>query len=64
MHRMMQTEREKRGWSRQDVAKEVGLSVEAIRLIESGQRNPSYEVLVKLEDLFRMNHRELMAQSK
>lgn len=64
MHRVMQTEREARGWSRQDVAQQVGLSVEAIRLIESGRRNPSYEVLLKIEDLFRMNHRDLMAVSK
>lgn len=60
MQRMIQTEREKRGWSRHDVAKQVGISVEAIRLIESGRRNPSYEVLLKLEDLFGKSHRDLM----
>lgn len=59
MTRMMRKERMKRGWSCEFVAECVGLSAEAIRLIETGERNPSYPVLVKLEDLFGMTHREL-----
>lgn len=59
MTRMMRKERIKRGWSCEFVAQSVGLSAEAIRLIETGERNPSYPVLVKLEDLFGMTHREL-----
>ena len=31
-------------------------------MIESGQRKPSYEVLVRLEDLFGLPHRELFAE--
>lgn len=59
MIRMIRQERIKRGWSIDYVAEKTGLSDEAIRLIETGERNPSYPVLVKLEDLFHMNHRKL-----
>lgn len=59
MLRMMRQERIRRGWSIEYVAEKAGLSDEAIRLIETGDRNPSYLVLVKLEDLFHMNHRDL-----
>lgn len=59
MTRMLRKERIKRGWSIDYVAENTGLTDEAIRLIETGERNPSYTVLVKLEDLFQMNHREL-----
>lgn len=41
----------------------MGVSDEAIRLLESGQRKPSYEVLVRLEDLFGLPHRELFAEA-
>ena len=59
MPRMLRQERLKRGWSCKYVAEQTGLTAEAIRLIETGERNPSYSALVKLEDLFAMNHREL-----
>lgn len=57
-------ERIKRGWACDYVAGIVGISDEAIRLIENGQRKPSYEVLVKLEDLFGKTHRELFAEAE
>lgn len=59
MLRMIRQERIKRGWSCEYVAKQTDLTAEAIRLIEIGDRNPSYPVLVKLEDLFKMSHRQL-----
>ena len=59
MTRMIRQERIRRGWSCEYVAGRTGLTSEAIRLIETGERNPSYPVLVKLEDLFQMNHRVL-----
>lgn len=59
MYRMMRQERISRGWSCDFVAEKTGITAEAIRLIETGERNPSYPVLVKLEDLFGKNHREL-----
>ena len=62
--RRMRNERIANGWTQKHVAACVGITKAAVCDIETGRRNPSYEVLVKLEDLFRMNHRELMAQSK
>ena len=41
------------------VAEQTNLTADAIRLIETGERNPSYPVLVKLEDLFGLTHRQL-----
>lgn len=55
------TERIQRGWTAKYVGEQTGISAEAIRLIETDQRKPSYAVLVKLEDLFGMTHRELFA---
>lgn len=49
---MLEQERINRGLTRVQLAKTVGLSSEAIRLIETGKRKPSYDVLVKLLDLF------------
>lgn len=59
MYRIIRQERILRGWSREYVAEKTGLTSEAIRLIENGERNPSYPVLIKLEDLFQMGHRQL-----
>lgn len=56
---MIRQERIKRGWTQEFVAKQAGLTLTAIQKIETGQRNPSYPVLVKLEDLFGLPHREL-----
>lgn len=56
-------EREKRNWSQRYVAQEVGISREALHYIECGQRKPSYTVLVKLENLFQMGHREMFAEA-
>lgn len=58
---MLSQERSKRGWSQEDVAKKVGISSTAIGFIETGKRKPSYDVLVKLENIFRMGHRKLFA---
>lgn len=52
-------EREKHNWTQELVAEKIGITPEAVSMLESGQRKPSYEVLVKLEDLFHMTHREL-----
>lgn len=55
------TERIQRGWTAKYVGEQTGISAEAIRLIETDQRKPSYAVLVKLENLFEMTHLELFA---
>lgn len=61
MYRIIRQERIKRGWTQEYVAKRIGLSLTAIQKIETGERKPSYTVLVKLENLFRMSHRKLFA---
>ena len=59
MYLGMRQERKRLGWSQGFVAQQVGVTSETIHYIETGQRKPSYDVLVKLEDLFQMGHREL-----
>lgn len=59
----IERERRQRSMSRRELGRMLGITEEAVRLLESGKRKPSYKVLVKLEDLFEMGHRELFAQS-
>lgn len=64
MENGLKRERVKRGWTQGQVAKACGVSTQTVYDWESGRRKPSYEVLVKLEDLFKMNHRELFGKEK
>lgn len=57
-------EREKREWTQENVAKMIGITPEAVSMLETGHRKPSYDVLVKLEDLFHMNHRKLFEEQQ
>ena len=59
MYLAMRQERKKLGWSQEFVAQQVGVTPETIHYIETGQRKPSYDVLVKPEDLFGLTHRQL-----
>lgn len=59
MHLQLRQERTRRGWTLEHVAEQVGTTKQAIQLLETAQCKPSYDVLVKLEDLFHMNHRDL-----
>ena len=52
-----------RNWTQDYVAQQVGVTLSSIQKIETGQRKPSYDVLVKLEDLFEKGHRDLMAEA-
>lgn len=61
MHLRIRLERTRRRLSQGHVGGHAGITPEAIGMIETGQRKPSYDVLVKLEDLFGMTHRELFA---
>lgn len=56
---MIKQERLSRGLSQERVAKQVGISQSMFLKIETGQRKPSLDVLIKLEDLFGMNYRDL-----
>lgn len=57
----LRQERENKNWTQEYVAEQIGITPEAVSMIETGQRKPSYDVLVKLEDLFHKNHRKLFA---
>lgn len=61
---MIRQERLQRGWSQEKVAKRLGLTQSMLLKIETGKRRPSFDVLVKLEDLFGMNYRDLFNISK
>jgi transcriptional regulator with XRE-family HTH domain len=50
------------GWSQADVAKQLGITVQAYSMIETGKRDPSYTMLVALEDVFHTSHRELLRE--
>lgn len=52
MELMLRQERVKHGWTQQYVAERVGVTKSAILLLETGKTKPSYDVLVKLLDLF------------
>lgn len=58
----LRQERKRRGWTLEFVAQQVGVSKTAMLYLETSKTRPSYEVLVKLEDLFGMGHRELFAE--
>lgn len=45
-------ERIKRGWTQEFVAQQIGTTLSTVQKIECGVRKPSYDVLVRLLDLF------------
>ena len=51
-----------KGLTQQQVGEAVGVSKVAIHDLETGKQKPSYDVLVKLENLFHKSHRYLFAQ--
>lgn len=57
----MRQERIAAGWTQVQAADRVGITKAAYSNIETGKRKPSYDVLVKLENLFGKSHRELFA---
>ena len=54
-------ERIRNGWTIKHVAQQVGLKQTSIQNIETGKNKPSYDVLIKLEDLYQKPHRWLFA---
>ncbi len=54
-------ERLNRKWTQENVAQQIGLTRTAVHDLETGKQLPSYKILVKLEDLFGLPHRELFA---
>lgn len=58
---LMKQERLKRKWTLEDVAKKAGTTKQSIQRIETLQRKPSYDILVKLENIFNLQHHQLFA---
>lgn len=59
----MRYERMKNGWSLDYVADHLNISNQAVSKIELLKtQNPSYDILVKLEDLFHLSHRQLFEE--
>ena len=56
---LLRQERISHDWTQEFVATQLGVTNQAVNLIETGQRKPSFDVLVKLEDLFCMDYRDL-----
>lgn len=62
MNLVIRQERMRRGWTQEHVARKIGVTKATLQRIETGQRKPSYDVLVKLLDLFEYTDpRELFA---
>lgn len=56
----LKNKRIKNGWTLQYVGDQVGVSNQTISSIENSKTYPSYEVLCKLENLFKKSHRWLL----
>lgn len=52
MKLMLRQERETRHWTLDFVAHQIGTTKATVQMLETGQRRPSFDVLVKLLDLF------------
>lgn len=52
MESQIKRERISHNWTQEYVAMKVGISKQAIHLIETEKRRPSFDVLVKLLELF------------
>lgn len=64
MKTILRQERERKKWSQEYVALQIGTTKQAIQQFETNQCKPSYDVLVKLLDLFGYcDPRELFAEA-
>ncbi len=55
-------ERKNNHWTQLYVAEKIGTTKQTVQYLETGKIKPSYEILVKLENLFNLSHRELFEQ--
>ena len=56
----LRQERFDRRWTLEYVATRIGVTKTAVHDIETGRRKPSYDILVKLLDLFEYNDPRLL----
>ncbi|MDR2654460.1 MAG: helix-turn-helix transcriptional regulator [Oscillospiraceae bacterium] len=59
MELKIRSERKKRDWTQEKTAKLLGITQTALQKLETGKRNPSLETLLKSEEVFGMDYREL-----
>lgn len=62
MRYRLQIERKKRGWTQLYVASRVGISCRSYQNYESGRRDPQLTTANRLQDLFRIDQRELLSR--
>ena len=61
----LRIERERRKWSQEFLGQQLGITGQAVNLIETLKRNPSYPVLCGLEkEFYPLKHDYLLAQVK
>ncbi len=61
---IIKREREKLGWSQEELAKKIQEKASLIRKIESGEITPEPEVVEKLERIFKIKLREKVEEVK
>lgn len=60
MRPRLKQERITRKWTQAEVAQKIGITERAYRHLEAGSRNPSYETVKKLRELFGIPDEELL----
>ena len=53
----------KKGLTQYEVAYTLGITVRAYQYIEYGQKKPSYNVILKLQELFKSNIDSLLSEA-
>ena len=60
----MRVDRINKSWTLEYVADFLGIAKQSVSNIEKGKSKPSYDVLCKMEELFKESHTYLLAESK
>lgn len=60
----IRAERLKRDWTQENVAELIGITTQAVSLIENGKRYPSYEILRKLESIYNLPYYYLLEEEE
>ena len=59
MQTLLKHERQKRGWTIENVARQIGVTKQSVHKIEIGKNKPSYDVLLKICKLYKVPHEEV-----